>query len=146
MLAISTSLGLHSERPLAIVGMGNLGQALAAYGGFEDRGFAIAALLDADDDIVGTDVSGHTVEHVDEVADVVADRGVTIAVIATPAGAAQDVADRLVEAGVTALLNFAPTHIAAPESVTVRKVDLSVELQILSFYEQLHANALDEAG
>ena len=80
------------------------------------------------------------VEAVDDLETIIADRGVTIAVLATPAVAAQDVATRLVDAGVTAILNFAPVHIDVPDPVTVRKVDLSVELQILSFYEQLHAN------
>lgn len=137
--AISSRLGLTDERPLVIVGLGNLGQALAAYGGFEDRGFRIAALLDADPQRIGTVVGGRTVEGVADLESIVADREVTIAVLATPAGAAQEVADRLVEAGVTAILNFAPTHLDVPTAVTVRKVDLSVELQILSFYEHLHA-------
>lgn len=137
---ISAALGLTGERALAIVGLGNLGQALAAYAGFEDRGFRIATLLDADEHRIGATVGEHTIEDVAMLERIVADRGVTIAVVATPASAAQPVADRLVAAGVTAILNFAPTHIEAPATVTVRKVDLSVELQILSFYEQLHAS------
>jgi redox-sensing transcriptional repressor len=136
---ISQALGLIDERSVVIVGLGNLGQALAAYGGFEDRGFHIAALLDADPTRVGTHVGGRAIEDVADLEKIVQDRGVTIAVIATPATAAADVAERLVAAGVTAILNFAPTHVEVPDAVTVRKVDLSVELQILSFYEQLHA-------
>ena len=137
---ISGALGLTDERALVIVGLGNLGQALAAYGGFAERGFQVAALLDASDDLVGTRVGGQAIEHADDLEGIVGDRGVTIAVLATPAEAAQQVAERLVAAGVTAILNFAPTHIDVPDEVTLRKVDLSVELQILSFYEQLHAN------
>lgn len=137
---ISGALGLTDERPVVIVGLGNLGQALAHYGGFAERGFRIAALLDADPDLVGTRVASLEVEHAAELETIVRERGVTIAVLATPANAAREVADRLVDAGVTAILNFAPTHIDAPDEVTVRKVDLSVELQILSFYEQLHAD------
>ncbi len=136
---ISQALGLIDERSVVIVGLGNLGQALAAYGGFEDRGFHIAGLLDADPDRVGVEVSGRAIEDAAQLESIVEERGITIAVVATPAHAAQEVAARLVAAGVTAILNFAPTHIDVPKSVTVRKVDLSVELQILSFYEQLHA-------
>ena len=136
---ISGALGLTADRPVAIVGLGNLGRALAHYGGFADRGFHVAALLDAAPELVGTTVGGLEVEDVAELEQVVTDRGVTIAVLAVPAEAAQDVATRLVDAGVTAILNFAPTHIDVPERITLRKVDLSVELQILSFYEQLHA-------
>lgn len=137
---ISGALGLTADRPVAIVGLGNLGRALAHYGGFADRGFQVAALLDAAPELVGTDVGGLEVEAVADLEQIVADRGVTIAVLAVPADAAQDVASRLVDAGVTAILNFAPTHIDVPEDITLRKVDLSVELQILSFYEQLHAD------
>lgn len=136
---ISGALGVTDDRALAIVGLGNLGRALAAYGGFEDRGFHVAALLDAAPELVGTAVGGRIVEDVADLEQIVEERGVTIAVLATPAPAAQQVAERLVAAGVTALLNFAPTHIDVPEQITLRKVDLSVELQILSFYEQLHA-------
>lgn len=137
---ISGALGLTDERPVVIVGLGNLGQALAHYSGFAQRGFQIAGLLDADAGLVGTEVAGLAVEDAADLEAVVSERGVTIAVLATPAAAAQEVATRLVEAGVTAILNFAPVHIDVPPHVTVRKVDLSVELQILSFYEQLHAN------
>ena len=137
---ISGALGLTDDRPVVIVGLGNLGRALAHYGGFAERGFHVAALLDASPELVGTTVNGLVIEDVTRLERVVAERGVTIAVLATPADAAQEVADRLVAAGVTAILNFAPMHIDVPDRVTLRKVDLSVELQILSFYEQLHAN------
>ncbi len=137
---ISGALGLTDERPVVIVGLGNLGQALAHYGGFAQRGFQVAGLLDADPDLVGTTVADLEVEDAADLEEIVRDRGVTIAVLATPAAAAQEVATRLVEAGVTGILNFAPVHVDVPDEVTIRKVDLSVELQILSFYDQLHAN------
>ena len=137
---ISGALGLTADRPVVIVGLGNLGRALAHYGGFAERGFQVAALLDASPELVGTTVNGLEIEDVAGLEQVIAERGVTIAVLATPADAAQGVADRLVDAGVTAILNFAPMHIDVPDRITLRKVDLSVELQILSFYEQLHAN------
>ena len=133
---ISSALGLTHRRSVVLVGIGNLGHALAGYGGFASRGFRIAALLDADPSRVGEPVGGLRVRHIDELAEVVGSAGVTIGVIATPADAAQQVCDRLVEAGVTSILNFAPAVLAVPAGVDVRKVDLSLELQILSFHEQ----------
>jgi redox-sensing transcriptional repressor len=134
---ISQVLGLTDDRPVAIVGVGNLGRALASYDGFSRRGFRLVALVDADADKVGLEVGGLTVESADQLSDIVQQRGISIAVIAAPAPHAQAVADALVAAGVTALLNFAPTHLEVPAGVTVRTVDLSTELQILSFYEQV---------
>ena len=133
---MSGVLGLEHDWPVAIVGVGNLGRALAHYGGFSSRGLSVAALFDADPAVVGTEVNGHVVHHVDALADLVPDRGVRIAVIATPAAAAQGTADRLVEAGVSSILCFAGAAVRVPEDVTVRAVDLSSELQILGFHEQ----------
>ncbi len=143
---ISEVLGLSTDRPVVICGIGNLGRALASYGGFDARGFRVVGLLDADPGKVGTLVAGHTVEPISELGDVVRERGATIAVVATPADAAQPVVDTLVAAGVTAVLNFAPAHLQVPEHVTVRRVDLSTELQILSFYEALGADGAGEVG
>ena len=128
-------LGLTHRRAVALVGVGNLGHALAGYAGFGNRGFRIAALFDADPARVGEPISGLTVRHIDEVAEVVAAEQIAIAVIATPAHAAQSVADALVRCGVTSILNFAPCVLSVPENVDVRKVDLAIELQILSFHE-----------
>ena len=133
---ISSALGLTHRRSVVLVGIGNLGHALAGYGGFASRGFRIAALLDADPARVGEPVGSLAVRHVDELDDVVRSAGVTIGVIATPAASAQDVCDRLVAAGVTSILNFAPAVLSVPAGVDLRKVDLSLELQILSFHEQ----------
>ena len=121
---------------VVIVGIGNLGHALANYAGFTSRGFRIVALLDTDPARIGAEVGGITVESTSELERIVASEGVAIGVIATPAEAAQDVCDRLVSAGVTSILNFAPTVLAVPEGVDVRKVDLSIELQILAYHEQ----------
>jgi redox-sensing transcriptional repressor len=129
---ISRELGLARSWPVVLVGVGNLGHALAGYGGFASRGFEIAALLDADPARVGEVVGGVAVRPVDDLPAVVAEHG---GVIATPAEAAQDVCDRLVAAGVTSVLNFAPVVLQVPDGVDVRKVDLAVELQILSFHE-----------
>ncbi|MFC0600709.1 redox-sensing transcriptional repressor Rex [Streptomyces palmae] len=136
---ISRELGLTQDWPVVIVGIGNLGAALANYGGFASRGFRVAALIDADPAMAGKPVAGIAVQHTDELESIITGNGVSIGVIATPAGAAQQVCDRLVAAGVTSILNFAPTVLSVPEGVDVRKVDLSIELQILAFHEQRKA-------
>jgi redox-sensing transcriptional repressor len=141
LFQMSRELGLTQDWPVAIIGQGNLGQALANYVGFGDRGFPIVALCDADPRVVGTTVHGIVVRHVDELPALAADHGIAIGIIATPASAAQDVADILVAAGVSSILNFAPTVIAVPDDVSLRKVDLAVELQILSFYQQRRSGA-----
>jgi redox-sensing transcriptional repressor len=137
LFQMNRELGLTQTWPVIIVGAGNLGRALANYGGFDERGYPVAGLVDVMDDKVGTTISGHVVHHLDDLPDLVAaGGGSAIGVIATPASAAQDVAERLVLAGVTSILNFAPMVLSLPRHVTVRKVDLAVELQILSFYQQ----------
>ena len=133
---ISRELGLTHDWPVVIVGIGNLGHALANYRGFMARGFRIAALVDADDSKVGEKVGDCVIRHIDELPDIAAADHIAIGIIATPANAAQDAADRLVGAGVTAVLNFAPALVSVPDDVSLRKVDLSIELQILSFYQQ----------
>ncbi|AGZ46291.1 redox-sensing transcriptional repressor Rex [Actinoplanes friuliensis] len=133
-------LGLDQRRAVALVGVGNLGHALAGYDGFASRGFRIVALFDADADQVGKPLNGLTVRHIDELGQAVVEEGITIGVIATPAGAAQAVADDLVAAGVTSILNFAPCVLSVPAGVDVRKVDLAIELQILSFHEHRKAS------
>lgn len=133
-------LGLTQRRAVALVGVGNLGHALAGYAGFASRGFRIAALFDADPDRVGEQINGLTVRHVDDLPRVATEVSIAIGVIATPVQAAQRVADQLVAAGVTSILNFAPCVLAVPEGVDVRKVDLAIELQILSFHEHRKAS------
>ncbi len=136
---IRRELGLTQHWAIAIVGIGNLGHALANYAGFAERGFRVAALVDADEAKVGLRVGDLEISHIDALPELVDELDVAIGLIATPAAAAQEVADRLVEAGVRSILNFAPTTIAVPPGVSVRKVDLAVELQILAFYEQRKA-------
>ncbi|MEU5859658.1 MULTISPECIES: redox-sensing transcriptional repressor Rex [unclassified Nonomuraea] len=136
---ISRELGLTQDWAVAIVGVGNLGRALANYGGFVSRGFRVAALFDADPEVVGDTIAGLNVEHIDELEAVIRRRGVSIVVLATPAAAAQEVCDRVVAVGVTSILNFAPVVLTVPDTVDVRKVDLSIELQILAFHEQRKA-------
>ena len=136
---ISRELGLTQEWNVVLVGAGNLGQALVGYGGFSSRGFGIVAILDTDPAKVGTSIAGVEVLHLDDTERVVKEHDVAIAVLAVPAAAAQEVCDTLVAAGVTSILNFAPAVLQAPPGVSLRKVDLSIELQILSFYEQRRA-------
>lgn len=131
---IERTLGLTKKHRVAVVGIGNLGHALANYGGFLNRGFPVAALFDLDPDLLDVPVGGIPVSAVDDIVDVCREREVTIGVIATPVEGAQEVCDRLVEGGVVCILNFAPVVLRVPEHVEVRKVDLAVEMQILSFH------------
>ncbi len=134
---ISAILGISVDRPVVIVGIGNLGRALASYGGFTRRGFTTVALVDADPTVVGTRVGDHVVEAVDDLSRIVAERDVQLGVLATPARHTQAAADQLVACGVRGLLNFAPVRLQVPPGVTVRTVDLSTELQLLSFYQHI---------
>ena len=133
---ITQELGLTQDWPVLIVGLGNLGRALANYRGFGARGFRIVALVDADPEKIGEHIGEMAIESLAELPAIVADRRIAIGVIATPAHAAQEVADRLVEAGVRSILNFAPAVVTVREGVSIRKVDLATELQILAFYQQ----------
>lgn len=132
---ISRELGLTRDWPVVIVGIGNLGRALANYRGFGARGFRVVALVDADPALVGKRVGELAIEPIDDLDRIVAERQIAIAILATPAPAAQEVADRLVAAGVRSILNFAPAVLTVPDGVSLRKVDLAIELQILSFYQ-----------
>lgn len=136
---VRRELGLTHDWPVVIVGAGNLGQALAGYAGFGERGFPVAGIVDVDDSKVGSVLGGVRVRHIDELPQIVATKRVNIGVVATPGSAAQEAADLLVKAGVTSILNFAPIVLTVPRSIEVRKVDLAVELQILSYHEQRRA-------
>jgi redox-sensing transcriptional repressor len=133
---VRRELGLTQHWPVVIAGVGNLGHALADYRGFAQRGFRVVALVDVDPQKVGRRVGGIVVEHLDRLSEIVRRHDVAIGVICTPASAAQEVADRMVAAGIRSILNFAPAVITVPDNVSVRKVDLSIELQILAYYEQ----------
>jgi redox-sensing transcriptional repressor len=143
---IAHELGLTQDWPVAIIGLGNLGRALANYRGFGARGFRIVAVVDADPAVVGTRVGDLVIESIDALDEIVAERNVAIGVIATPAAVAQEVTDRLVQAGVGAILNFAPAVVTVAEGVSLRKVDLATELQILSFYQQHRAEVPGGVG
>ncbi|MET0469098.1 MAG: redox-sensing transcriptional repressor Rex [Aeromicrobium sp.] len=137
---IAREMGQTQDWDVVNVGVGNLGSALSAYQGFSTRGIRVAALVDADPQRVGTVVSGIVVSPLDDLDTIVAERQISIGVIATPGSAAQEVADRLVAAGITSILNFAPALVQVPDGVDVRKVDLSIELQILAYHEQRKAS------
>lgn len=136
---IAREIGVTEDLAVVIVGIGNLGHALANYSGFTSRGFRIVALLDSDPERIAEQIGPMPIRGLEELESIVAEEDVAIGVIATPAAAAQGVCDRLVAAGVTSILNFAPTVLAVPSGVDVRKVDLSIELQILAYHEQRKA-------
>jgi redox-sensing transcriptional repressor len=136
---IARGLGQTQTWDVVIVGAGNLGSALSTYQGFSPRGIRVAAVLDTDPARVGSTVGDVVVRPLGDLDAVVAESGLAIAVMAVPGEAAQEVADRLVAAGVTSILNFAPAVLQVPDHVQVRKVDLSVELQILAYHEQRKA-------
>ena len=142
---VSRELGLTKDWPVIIVGVGNLGAALANYGGFGERGFPVVALVDADPAKVGTPMGPLVVRSLDDLPAIAAEHPTAIGIVATPAAVAQDVADRLVDAGVRSILNFAPAVVTVPEGASLRKVDLAVELQILSFYQQRRDVLLEAA-
>lgn len=136
---IGREVGSAHDWPVVIVGLGNLGTALANYSGFYSRGFRVVALVDQAAELIGRRIHGLAIADVTELEQLIAQTGAAIAVIATPAEAAQAVADRLVACGVTSILNFAPTVLTVPDGVNVRKVDLGQELQILAYHEQRKA-------
>ena len=140
---VRRELGLTQDWPVLIAGVGNLGHALANYKGFGERGFRIVALVDADRRKVGELVAGIRVHAADDMTALVRRHQVAIGIISTPAAAAQEVADRMVAAGIRSILNFAPAVLTVPPEVSLRKVDLSIELQILGFHEQRKAVLAD---
>lgn len=138
---IGREVGSAHEWPVLIVGIGNLGTALANYSGFYSRGFRVVGLVDPSPELIGRKIHGVTISDLADLEDLVRGTGAVIAVIATPAEAAQEIADRLVAAGVTSILNFASTVLAVPPGVNVRKVDLGQELHILAYHEQRKAES-----
>ncbi len=140
IVQLSRCLGVTEQRKVAIIGYGRLGSALQSYPGFAERGMRVVAVLDADPSRVGMPVNEMKVESIDELESVVAREGVEIAVLTVPGNAAQEVADRLVAAGVRAIMNFAPVRLDLPDDVAVRQADVAGELQILSFHLELQGS------
>jgi redox-sensing transcriptional repressor len=144
---INRQLGLNREYNVALVGAGNLGQALGHYRGFAQRGFHVVAAFDTDPSKVGERLGNAQVHPFSELVRVARQKRITMALIATPAAVAQDVLDKLVEAGITSVLNFAPAVLNVPPHVYLRKVDLAVELQILGYYEHVRTGRrAEDAG
>ncbi|MFE2121061.1 redox-sensing transcriptional repressor Rex [Rhodococcus aetherivorans] len=143
---IENALGLDRGHRVVLVGVGNLGRALAGYAGFDRRGFTMAGLFDADPARVGTRVGNLTIRHVDGLEAAARELGATIGVIATPDAAAQGVCDLLVRSGVRSVLSFASAPLAVPDHVEVRRVDLSVEMQVLSFHSARNDALAQVAG
>jgi len=131
---IRQELGIAERRRVAIVGAGNLGRALANYGGLSRRGFDVIALYDTDVRKIGSTVGSVTIQDLEVLDGDCQSKNFEIAILAVPAVAAQQVADRLVSHGIRSILNFAPVRVNVPETVSVRQVDLSMELQVLSYY------------
>ena len=143
---IDKALGVDRDWPVAIVGIGNLGRALVNSEGFSSRGFRVAALFDVDPAVVGERVGPVVVRHADSLAEPATAGELAIGVITTPPGSAQEVADALVAAGVKSILNFAPRVLTVPTEVMLRYVDLSIELQVMSFYQSRRPGESESGG
>ncbi len=143
---IDRALGIDENWSVAIVGIGNLGRALTNSAGFASRGCQVTSLYDVDPSVVGEEIRGMKVRHMDEIATLRPAECPDIGVISTPGWAAQSVADLLVRMGVTSLLNFAPRVLHVPPQVHVRYVDLSIELQVLGFYRARQDAAVRAGG
>jgi redox-sensing transcriptional repressor len=126
-------LGLGRRYRVAMIGAGKIGSALVQYRGFRQRGFDIVAIYDSDPAKIGRQWNGLSVQHIDSLEAELARRPVDMAVLVTPAEAAQAVTDRLVRAGVKAILNFAPAQLTVPDDVEVKTVNLALELETLSY-------------
>lgn len=126
-------LGLDRTWNIVIIGAGKLGSALALYQGFRERGFTVKGIYDTNPAIIGKTLSGCSVEPLSALADQIKERQITLGVVAVPAAAAQDVTDILVTSGVEAILNFSPRVLKVPYGVVLRNVDLSVNMEVLSF-------------
>jgi redox-sensing transcriptional repressor len=126
-------LGTNRAWTVALVGIGNLGRALLGYRGFIQQGFHVGVAFDVDPELIGSMIEGIEVYGMERMASVISQHEIKLAALAVPAGSAQQVADQLVEAGITGLLNFAPVTLALPGSVHLVEVDLAIELEQLSF-------------
>jgi redox-sensing transcriptional repressor len=133
-LKLREILGLDRKWRVCLVGVGRLGQAIAEYGGFEPQGYQIVAVFDSDASVVGGSVGTVPVRHSDELDSFLRANPVDIGIVAVPAHAAQQVTDRLVNAGVHAILNYAPMMPHVPRDVVVRNIDPVLAMQSMTFY------------
>jgi len=117
-----------------IIGMGDMGHALARYNGFGNRGFHVTMLFDNDPSKVGKKVDNLTISNTKDMADFVKQNKIKVALLTVPASAAQEVADQLVKAGIKAILNYAPIHLSVPNDVKVQHIDPATHLQRMTYY------------
>ncbi|MBI3879301.1 MAG: redox-sensing transcriptional repressor Rex [Verrucomicrobia bacterium] len=133
---ITDTLGTNSLQPVILVGVGNLGSALLSYRGFEQEGFGIIGAFDLEPAKVKRGRGGPPLHGMEKLFEIIRAARVKMAIITVPAAAAQAVANQLVAAGVTGILNFAPIVLHVPEDVTVNSVNLAIELENLSYFIQ----------
>lgn len=133
---LSEILHLTMEWPVALVGAGFLGHALASYRGFQRRGYQIACIFDNDPEKIGREIGGLTVQHISDMPETIKERGVQIAILSVPASAAQEMAEALAEMGIKAILSYAPVSLTVPEGVRVSYSDPVVQLQQMTYYLQ----------
>ena len=139
-------LGLNQEWKVALVGAGNLGSALLKYKGFSEKGFKISAVFDANPHKIGKTLGGTEIKDLKEMPSILRRESIRIGIIATPASAAQGVAEKLVASGVTSILNFAPCQLVLPEKVKVQHIDLAAVLKTLSFHQVRQERKCGEAS
>lgn len=131
---IADILGIKKEKKVCIIGMGNLGSALAAYKGFESLGFKIAAVFDNSDKKIGQKIKGHVCQEIKSLSKVVKDEKIDIAILTIPAEAVQETAQLIENSGIKAILNFTPVKLSFPKNIKVSNADLALELKTLSFF------------
>ena len=144
--ALRRILGIDRDWPLALVGLGNLGRALLKYRGFRNRGFRIVALFDNDPHKIGQDFDGMVVHPLDDLAGLIQDQNISLAILSVPADVAQRVADQLVARGILGIFNFAPMPLIVPPAVSVVAVDLSVQLEHLAYKTQAAQGGISFVG
>lgn len=127
-------LNLTKEWDVAVIGAGFLGHALSHYRGFSHRGFRISCIFDSDPEKIGERMDGLTVQPDSEMEETIREKGIKVAILVIPATVAQEVTDRLVEAGITAVLSYAPIHLAVPDHVKVSYSDPVIQLQQMAYY------------
>ena len=130
---IKRILGTDKTWPVALIGCGNLGQALLGYRGFEKQGFEVVAAFDISPHLIGTKLAGLTVQDIAELPDWVAEKNISLVILAVPADAANEAVEVIVRSGVTGILNFAPVTLKLPKRIRVVGVDLAIELEQLAF-------------
>ena len=131
---ISKILHVDKDWAVALVGFGDLGQAIARYGGFANEGFHIQVIFDSDPTKIGQAINGKVVQDISELPETMSGQGIKVGIIAVPAPIAQEVADKLIESGVKAILSYAPITLSVPNTVRLQYIDPVVHLQRMTYY------------